>query len=470
MEFKTSHSGAGPSAAAGTQEHEGLVRLEPGETPWSVKEKLEDDVLAAISRPGRLYWFGLAAAVVCVIVGLGACWGYQILRGMGASGLRSPVGWGVYITDFVFWVGIAHSGTLISAVLYLFRARFRSRFNRAAEAMTIFAVMTAGLFPLIHLGRPWFFYWLLPYPNQRMLWVNFRSPLLWDVFAVSTYFTISAVFWYLGLVPDLAICRRKFAGLPKLLYSIFSLGWTGSHRQWKHYNRAYAFLAAFATPLVVSVHSVVSWDFAMSIVPGWHTTIFAPYFVAGAIFSGTAMVLTLMIPMRSMFRLERWVTPRHFDLLTRVMIVTGMIVTYSYITEIALAAYAGEVNKFEWGQFLWRMTGDYAPAFWLMMFCNGVVPLTLFVKKLRYNLVYLWICTIFVNIGMWLERFNIIIQSLSKEYNPYSWGNYYPSLIEIGITIGSFGWFFMWFLLFAKTLPVLAITEIKEEADETAHL
>jgi molybdopterin-containing oxidoreductase family membrane subunit len=310
----------------------------------------------------------------------------------------------------------------------------------------------------------------MPYPNQRHLWVNFRSPLLWDVFAVSTYFTVSAVFWYLGLVPDLAICRRKFKGIPKWLYSIFSLGWTGSIKQWKHYNRAYAFLAAFATPLVVSVHSVVSWDFAMSIVPGWHTTIFAPYFVAGAIFSGTAMVMTLMIPMRSILNLERWLTPRHFELLTRVMIVTGLVVAYSYVTEIAVAAYSAEANPFEWGQFVWRMTGAYAPAFWLMMACNAGVPILLLLfRPLRRNLTILWISTIFVNIGMWLERFNIIVQSLSKEYSPYAWGNYYPSFVEIGITIGSFGFFFTLFLLFCKALPVLAIAEIKEEIDESNH-
>ena len=276
---------------------------------------LEQDILAAMRNPGPFYWTAVAICASFFALGM-YTWLEQMLKGMGIAGINNPVGWGVYITDFVFWVGIAHSGTLISAVLFLFRAKFRNVFNRSAEAMTVFAVMTAGLFPLIHLGRSWLFYWLFPYPNQRQLWVNFQSPLVWDVFAVSTYFTISAIFWYIGMVPDLAIVRRMTTGFRKKIYSIFALGWTGSLRQWRHYSKLYMFLAAFATPLVISVHSVVSWDFAMSIIPGWHTTIFAPYFVAGAIFSGTAMVLTLIIPMRKIFRLEKYITVDHFDKIT----------------------------------------------------------------------------------------------------------------------------------------------------------
>ena len=424
---------------------------------------LEEDILAAMRRPRPIYWVALFISATFFVTGM-ASWFYQMLKGMGVAGINNPVGWGVYITDFVFWVGIAHSGTLISAVLFLFRAKFRNVFNRSAEAMTVFAVMTAGLFPLIHLGRSWFFYWLFPYPNQRQLWVNFQSPLIWDVFAVSTYFTISVIFWYVGMVPDLAIVRRVAQGVRKKFYSIFSLGWTGSIKQWLHYNRLYMFLAAFATPLVISVHSVVSWDFAMSIVPGWHTTIFAPYFVAGAIFSGTAMVLTLVIPMRKIFRLEKYITKDHFDKITKVLLFTSLIVTYSYITEFALAFYGG--HKFEEAHFLYRALGDYKELYWMMIFCNSLLPLSLFIRKLRRSIGYLFVISIFVNIGMWLERFVIIVSSLSKDFDPYNWGLYHPSWVEVSITLGSFGMFFMFFLIFTKILPVLAITEIKEEAAE----
>ncbi|UCH84961.1 MAG: polysulfide reductase NrfD [Candidatus Latescibacterota bacterium] len=424
---------------------------------------VEEDVLAAMKKPSPLFWLALLVSAGFFALGM-ALWGYQMWKGMGVSGLNNPVGWGVYITDFVFWVGIAHSGTLISAVLYLFRAKFRSAFNRSAEAMTVFAVMTAGLFPLIHLGRSWFFFWLLPYPNQRLLWVNFRSPLMWDVFAVSTYFTISAVFFFVGLVPDLAIAKRQSTGVRKWLYSTLSLGWVGSFKQWKHYSKLYMFLAAFATPLVVSVHSVVSWDFAMSVLPGWHTTIFAPYFVAGAIFSGTAMVITLVVPMRKIFGLHRHITIDHFESIAKILLFTSLLVTYSYIVEFALALYSG--NVYESGAFIYRLMGDYRYFYWGMLICNGAIPLTLFVKKWRRSLPFLYVLSIFVNIGMWLERFVIITTSLSKDFDPYSWGLYKPALVEGGITLGSFGFFFMLFLLFTKLLPVVAISELKEVADE----
>ena len=412
------------------------------------KDQIERDVYAAISKPKPGFYIGMAIALICV--GIGATsWGWQIYRGLGVSGLVNPVGWGVYITDFVFWVGIAHSGTLISAILFLFRAKFRSRFNRAAEAMTIFAVLTAGLFPLIHLGRVWLAYWLFPYPNQRYLWVNFRSPLVWDVFAVSTYLTISAVFWYVGLVPDLAIARRiKESPIAKRIYGIASLGWTGTFKEWQHYNQLYKFLAALATPLVLSVHSVVSWDFAMGVVYGWHTTIFAPYFVAGAIFSGCAMVITLMVPMRNMFGLEEYISIDDFEKLAKLLMFTGLIVSYAYMIELALAVYSG--NVYEGQQFIYRLTGDYAFAYWTMIICNVVSPLTLFFKPLRRNLMYLWALSIPINIGMWFERFNIIVISLAKDFDPYAFGLYKPSIVEWGITIGSFGWFFMFFLVFTK--------------------
>jgi molybdopterin-containing oxidoreductase family membrane subunit len=423
---------------------------------------VEQDILSAMGKPGPRYWIALMFSAGCFALGMGL-WLYQMLRGMGVAGLNNPVGWGVYITNFVFWVGIAHSGTLISAVLYLFRQKFRSSFNRSAEAMTVIAVMTAGLFPLIHLGRSWYFYWLFPYPNERLLWVNFRSPLMWDVFAVGTYFTVSAVFFYVGLVPDLAIAKRFHSGMKKWIYSALSLGWTGTFRQWKHYHKLYMFLASFATPLVVSVHSVVSWDFAMSILPGWHTTIFAPYFVAGAIFSGTAMVITLVVPMRKIFKLERHITINHFESIAKILLFTSLLVTYSYIVEFALSIYSG--NIFESHAFIYRAVGEYRYFYWMMMLCNSLIPLTMLIRKCRRSIAYLFVMSLFVNIGMWLERFVIIVTSLSKDFDPYSWGLYKPTLVEAGITLGSFGFFFTVFLLFAKFLPVVAVTELKEVAD-----
>jgi len=425
-------------------------------------ERIETDILAGMRRPGRAYLAALTLAMLAAATGLGL-WYYQMRQGLGVAGLTHPIGWAFYITNFVFWVGIAHSGTLISAVLYLFRARFRSSFNRSAEAMTVFAVMTAGLFPLIHLGRSWFFYWLFPYPNQRMLWVNFRSPLIWDVFAVSTYFTVSLIFFYIGMVPDLAAARQKTRGLRQWAYRVFSLGWSGTGTQWNHYNQLYLFLAAFATPLVVSVHSVVSWDFAMSIVPGWHTTIFAPYFVAGAIFSGTAMVITLVLPMRRALGLQRYITTDHFESIAKILLFTSLIVTYAYIVEALLAIRSG--NIFETAHFSFRALGDYRFLFYIMILCNSLLPLTLFVRKLRRNLGYLFGLSLLVNVGMWLERFVIIVSALSHEYDPYSWGLYRPRPVEIGITIGSFGIFFTLFLLFTKALPVLSIAEIKERSE-----
>ena len=421
--------------------------------------QVERDVLAAMKKPGPVYLAALGCTAA-LFIALLVLWGYQMKNGMGVAGITHPVGWGVYITNFVFWVGIAHSGTLISAVLYLFRARFRTSFNRPAEAMTVFALLVAGLFPLIHLGRSWKFYYLLPYPTQRMLWVNFRSPLVWDVFAVSTYLTVSVVFFYVGMIPDLAIVRRWKEGVGKRIYGALSLGWRGTGREWRNYNQLYLFLAAFATPLVASVHSVVSWDFAMSILPGWHTTIFAPYFVAGAIFSGTAMVITLVVPMRRILGLGRYITDDHFESIAKILLFTSLIVTYSYIVEFGLAAYSG--NPFEMEQFRYRALGDYTTMFWIMIVCNSVVPLTLFSRSLRRNVIYLFIVSLLVNVGMWVERFVIIVTTLARDFDPYAWGTYTPSFVEVGITLGSFGLFFTAYLVFLKTLPVLSITEIKE--------
>jgi len=422
--------------------------------------RVNELVLNMLEPPRTGWWLLLITCLVCV--GIGAySWTRQILLGIGESGKSHPISWGAYITNFVFWVGIAHSGTLISAVLYLFRAKFRMPIYRLAEAMTVFAVLTAGLFPLIHLGRPWFFYWLMPYPNQRALWPNFRSPLLWDVFAVSTYLTVSATFFIVGLIPDIAAARDKAkTTVRKILYSVTALGWSGNQNQWKHYSAAYLLFAAFATPLVVSVHSVVSWDFAMSIVPGWHATIFPPYFVAGAIFSGVAMVITLMIPLRAVFKLHDLVRDEHFEAMSKLIMFTSGIVTYAYVTEFYVAWFSN--NLFERYQFWFRPFGELALAFWIMTFCNCIAPLALWYKPLRTNIPFLFVLSIIINIGMWFERFNIIAQSLAREYLPYSWGGYNWSWVDAGITIGAFGWFGMWMTLFIKFFPAVAITEIKE--------
>ncbi len=424
---------------------------------YALVDKLVLDTL----KPPTQGWYVLFS-IILLLLGLGVfCWTYQILNGIGMSGKSNPVNWGVYITTFVFWVGIAHSGTLISAVLYLFRAKFRMPIYRIAEAMTVFAVLTAGLFPIIHLGRPWTFYWLLPYPNQMQLWPNFRSPLLWDVFAVSTYLTISSVFFFVGLIPDIAAARDKAQSkFRKILYSVASLGWRGDAEKWKHYSSAYLLFAAFATPLVVSVHSVVSWDFAVSVIPGWHATIFPPYFVAGAIFSGVAMVLTLIIPLRAVYRLHPLVKNEHFDAMSKLIIVTSCIVGYAYITEFYIAWWSN--NKFERYQFWFRPFGELAVNFWIMFVCNVILPQFLWVKSLRTNIPFLFILSILINVGMWFERYNIILQSLYRDYLPSAWGHYNFSWLELGILAGSFGWFGMWMLLFIKFFPSFAITEIKE--------
>jgi molybdopterin-containing oxidoreductase family membrane subunit len=422
--------------------------------------EVNDTVLKMLEPPGAGWYVLLACCLACVGIGA-ASWTHQIMHGLGDAGKSHPIMWGAYITNFVFWVGIAHSGTLISAVLYLFRAKFRMSIYRLAEAMTVFAVLTAGLFPLIHLGRVWFFYWLMPYPNQRTLWPNFRSPLVWDVFAVSTYLTISATFFIVGLIPDIAAARdRAKTTFRKVLYSITSVGWTGNNSNWKHYTAAYLFFAAFAAPLVVSVHSVVSWDFAMSIVPGWHATIFPPYFVAGAIFSGVAMVITLAIPLRKVFHLERLITDANFDAMSKLILVTSGIVTYAYATEFYMAWFSN--NTFERYQFWFRPFGEMRIAFWGMFFCNCVAPQILWIKSMRTSIPVLFVLSIIINIGMWLERFNIILQSLARDYLPSAWGGYNFSWIDIGITIGAFGWFGMYMTLFIKFFPAVAITEIKE--------
>ncbi len=422
-------------------------------------EEVNRAILRPLSRPGRGWWALLAVAIAGMGLGFGA-WIFQVWKGIGVTGLMSPVGWGAYITTFVFWVGIAHSGTLISAILFLFRAPWRQSIYRAAEAMTVFAVMTAGLFPLLHMGRIWHGYWQIPYPNSRFLWPNFRSPLVWDVFAVTTYFTVSAVFFYLGTIPDLAAARDAAKGLRKKLYKVISLGWRGTDREWHHFGKAYIFLAALATPLVLSVHSVVSWDFAVAIVPGWHATIFAPYFVAGAIFSGIAMVITLTVPLRKVFGLEAYLTTKHYDAMAKLCLMTSLIVFYAYLSEFFMAWYSGE--EVERAAFWARLFGPYWWATWTMLVCNGFVPVMLWFKRVRYSIPALFAISIFVNIGMWFERYVIIVTSLHHEYEPFAWGLYRPSGIEMTIVLGSFCWFGFWFLLFTRLLPPVAIAELKE--------
>lgn len=422
--------------------------------------KVNHDIIRMLDRPSVKWWILFIFDLAVLAFGL-FCFLYQVYTGLGVAGYAYPVFWAVYITNFVFWVGIAHSGTLISAILFLFRARFRLSIYRISEAMTVFAVFTAGLFPIIHLGRPWNFYWLFPYPNQRELWINFKSPLVWDVFAVSTYLTVSSIFFFVGMIPDIAAIRdRVKEPIRKVLYSILSLGWKNSDWEWTHYTRAYLYFAAFATPLVISVHSVVSWDFAMANVPGWHTTIFPPYFVAGAIFSGLALVITLVVPIRKIFHLEPYITIANFEGMAKLIILTSLIVTYAYGVEFFMAWYSG--IPYEWDQFMYRATGDYAFFYWTMVFCNCVVPIALWFKSVRTNIPALFIVSIFINIGMWFERFNIIVISLSHEFMPSSWGLYKVSWVELGVTAGSFAWFFMFFLIFIKTLPAVSIAELKE--------
>ena len=388
------------------------------------------------------------------------CIGYLVWQGVGIWGNANPVFWGWPIVNFVFWVGIGHAGTLISAILYLFRQKWRTSINRYAEAMTIFAVICALVFPGIHVGRIWTAYWMFPIPNQMGMWPNFRSPLLWDVFAVGTYFTVSLVFWYVGLIPDLATLRdRAKKKLPQNLYGIFSLGWRGSTRHWLHYERAYLILASLSAPLVLSVHSIVSFDFAVAQLPGWHTTIFPPYFVAGAVFSGFAMVQTLILPARKWLNLKHIVTIRHIENMNKIILTTGMLVGYAYGMEFFIAWYSG--NEYESFAFINRAFGPYAWAYWIMVSCNVLIPQFFWFRKLRTSIIFSFIVSIFVNIGMWFERFVIVVTSLNRDFLPSSWRYFSPTLFDGIFLVGSFGLFFTLFLLFIRYLPVIAMAEVK---------
>jgi len=426
---------------------------------------VDQDICGHTERfPTRRWWIAFAVALFFLsflVIGLATLF----YAGMGVAGVNSPVGWGSFIINFVFWIGIGHAGTLISAVLFLFRQRWRTGINRAAEAMTLFAVACAGIFPLIHLGRIWFAYWLVPVPNDRgPLWVNFNSALAWDIFAISTYGLVSLTFWYVGLLPDLATVRdRATHPWRRRLYNALALGWNGSSRAWRHYEAAYLILAGFATPLVFSVHTIVSFDFATSVIPGWHTTIFPPYFVIGAIFSGFAMVITLMSIMRSVFNLKNYITINHMEAMAKVLMLTGMLVGFAYSTEFFMAWYSGS----EWEGFVFqnRAFGPYAWAYAIMFTCNAVVPQLFWSKRLRRNPVVLFVVAILVNVGMWFERYVIVVTSLHRDYLPSSWGMYSLTLWDWSILLGSFGLFFTLFLLFVRFLPVIAISEVKGVMD-----
>jgi Ni/Fe-hydrogenase subunit HybB-like protein len=446
-----------------------IINEEIQRVPLVLGDKSFNEVTDIISKPAESkapkWWFIALIGSMSLAALFFSLIGYLIWDGVGVWGLNNPVGWGFAIVNFVFWVGIGHAGTLISAILFLFRQKWRTSINRFAEAMTIFAVICAGIFPGVHIGRVWVAYYMFPIPNSMAMWPNFKSALLWDVFAVSTYFTVSLLFWYVGLIPDLATFRdRSKTKARKLIYGIFSLGWNGSNRHWLNYEKAYLILAAIATPLVLSVHSIVSFDFATSNLPGWHTTIFPPYFVAGAVFSGFAMVLTLLIIARKIFGLEHLVTMRHLENMNKFILATGTMVGYAYAMEFFMAWYSA--NQYEAFAFINRAFGPYAWAYWIMVSCNVISPQFFWIKKLRTNIPIMFIISIFVNIGMWFERFVITVTSLHRDFLPSSWDYYMPTWVDIMTFVGSFGLFFTLFLLFLKFLPIISISEVKGVMDK----
>jgi molybdopterin-containing oxidoreductase family membrane subunit len=437
--------------------------LEPGHTFASVTDKISSIVLKRKTPAGWVVGFGIAFAMTLMLFYALA---NLFVRGVGIWGNNVPVGWAFDIINFVWWIGIGHAGTLISAILLLFRQQWRTSINRFAEAMTLFAVACAGLYPLIHVGRPWLAYWLLPYPNTMGLLPQFRSPLMWDVFAVSTYATVSLMFWFVGLLPDLATLRDRARSIFwKKLYGFLAMGWRGSARHWHRYETAYLLLAGLATPLVVSVHTVVSFDFAVSILPGWNATIFPPYFVAGAIYSGFAMVLTLSIPIRKFYGLEDFITQRHLDNMAKVMLATGLIVAYGYMMETFMAWYSG--SPYEAFMIANRFTGPYAPWYWLLITCNVVLPQLLWFRAFRENTLWLWLMSLVVNVGMWLERFVIIVVSLHRDYLPSSWRMYYPTAWDWATYLGTIGLFLALLFLFIRFLPLISIFEMRVLVKET---
>ncbi len=431
--------------------------IEPGYTFATVTDKISAIVLTRPTSVGWLFGFGVAFLVTMMML---YAIGYLFLRGVGIWGVNIPVGWGFAIVNFVWWIGIGHAGTLISAILLLLRQSWRNSINRFAEAMTLFAVACAGLFPVLHLGRPWLAYWLFPYPNTMKYWPQFRSPLVWDVFAVSTYFTISLMFWFIGLIPDLATLRDRSGNrAAQIIYGILAMGWRGSARHWARYETAYLLLAGLATPLVLSVHTVVSFDFAISIVPGWHTTIFPPYFVAGAIYSGFAMVLVLAIPIRKFYGLEDFITERHLQNSAKVMLATGLIVAYGYGIEAFMGWYSG--NRYD-AFLLWnRLHGPYHFWYWMLLVCNIGIPQVLWIRKLRSSPAWLFLISLDILVGMWLERFVIVVVSLHRDFLNSSWGMYYPTRWDWMTYIGTIGMFLALMFLFLRILPAISIFEMR---------
>ena len=421
---------------------------------------ITDKVCRIVEEPTPRWWWVLFT-ISCMIASftfIGLTW--LVSTGVGVWGLSSPVNWGWAIVNFVFWIGIGHAGTLISAILCLLKQQWRTSINRTAEAMTIFAVCCAGIFPLFHVGRVWFAWWLFPIPNSNGIWPQFRSPLEWDVFAVSTYFTVSVLFWYMGMVPDLGALRdRATKAWRKVFYGVLSMGWRNSNRHWRNYEMAYLLLAGLSTPLVLSVHTIVSFDFAASVLPGWHTTIFPPYFVAGAIFSGFGMVLTLMLPLRAIYGLHDLITQYHIDCMCKIILATGSMVGYAYAMEFFIAWYGS--NPYEGFAFINRAFGQYAWAYWIMVSCNVICPQLFWFKSIRRNPALVWIICIFVNVGMWFERFVITVTSLANDFLPSSWGYYSPTLVDIFTFFGTFGFFTALFLLFVRFLPLMPIAELK---------
>ncbi len=441
--------------------------LEPGFTFRSVTDKIIDIPLAKIRNTRRGWIVGFAIAFLIMMMFFFAVT-WLFIYGVGIWGINIPVAWAFAIINFVWWIGIGHAGTLISAILLLFRQEWRTSINRFAEAMTLFAVANAAFFPILHLGRPWLFFYLMPYPNSFHLWPQFRSPLVWDVFAITTYATVSFMFWFMGLIPDLATMRDKAKNmLLKRVYGMAALGWRGSTRHWHNYTSVYWLMAALATPLVISVHSIVGMDFAYGIVPGWHSTIFPPYFVAGAIFSGFAMVLTLMIPLRSFYKLKGMITQRHLENMAKVMLAMGLVVAYGYMMEFFSAFYSGDI--FEIYNAFQRMSGFYAPAFWALIFCNVLVPQLLWFRAIRRNPVVLWIIALLINLGMWLERFIIISQSLARDFLPSSWHIYLPTIWDIMTFVGTLGVFLTLIFLFVRVLPAISIFEMRELVHKLTH-
>ena len=431
--------------------------IAPGHTFATISDKISAIVLTRGTPLGWFVGFGIAFAFMMLFL-MTVTW--LLIKGVGIWGINVPVAWGFAIVNFVWWIGIGHAGTLISAILLLLHQRWRMSINRFAEAMTLFAVACAGVFPVLHMGRPWLAYWLFPYPNSMSIWPQFRSPLVWDVFAVSTYATVSALFWFVGLVPDLATLRdRARSTTGRVIYGVLALGWRGSARHWARYEAAYLLLAGLATPLVISVHTVVSFDFAIALVPGWHSTIFPPYFVAGAIYSGFAMVLTLAIPIRAAYGLKDFITDRHLENMAKIMLATGLIVAYGYSMEAFISWYSG--NTYERFMYWNRMTGPYWPAFWALIATNIVTPQLLWLKRVRHNIPLLFVISLIVNTGMWLERFVIIVTSLHRDFLPSSWGMYSPTMWDWFTYLGTMGLFVTLLLLFLRFLPMISIFEMR---------